>query len=144
MAPAAATSTATAVHADAQAAHTAIGALWEICEFFMCTEPSGYTQSNYLHHTLQDMKQLNASSVKEHFIAAVTELKQLDSSGLLMSTPSKLGLGNTFWHLQHTWVSLQIPRGWPGIRGRQYRSLGAGRVSGVGCTDPSGLAGYQV
>eukprot|EP00775_Hariotina_reticulata_P007167 gene7167-7381_t len=67
----------------------------------MCNEPSGYTHRTY---RLQSVKQLNELSLKEHFIAAVTEVKQLDTNGLLMSTPNRLGLDDTFWRLQHTWV----------------------------------------
>lgn len=69
--------------------------LWEICELFMCTKPEGWTVGTYPGA---------AAAGNEQVVKAVTELKQLDSSGLWLSVPSSTGLGETFWNLRHHWL----------------------------------------
>jgi hypothetical protein len=84
----------TAATADAEAAATA-EPLWEICEFFQCSNPHGYTTATYPGLT---------ATQHELLIKAVTVVKQLDGQGLWLSVPSSTGLGETFWNLRHSWV----------------------------------------
>lgn len=70
------------------------GPLWEICEFFMCPEPAGYTAANY-HPGLQHDT--------HYVIKEVTELQHLGSNSMAMTIPSRWGIGSSIWHLKHTW-----------------------------------------
>jgi hypothetical protein len=81
--------------AAAAAEHIAAASLWEICEFFQCSNPAGYTAGSYPGPQ---------ATQHELLIKAVTVLKQLDTKGLWLTVPSKTGLGETFWNLRHSWL----------------------------------------
>jgi hypothetical protein len=84
-----------AAAAAAAAEHKAAAPLWEICEFFLCSNPAGYTAGSYPGPQ---------ATQHELLIKAVTVLKQLDTKGLWLTVPSNTGLGETFWNLRHSWV----------------------------------------
>jgi hypothetical protein len=81
--------------AAAEEEDTAAAPLWEICEFFQCSNPTGYTAGSYPGPQ---------ATQHELLIKAVTVLKQLDGNGLWLTVPTKTGLGETFWNLRHSWV----------------------------------------
>jgi hypothetical protein len=70
------------------------GPLWEICEYFMCPEQTGYTSANYQPGPQHD---------SDYIIKEVTELQQLDSHSMAMTVPTRWGIGSSLWQLQHTW-----------------------------------------
>jgi hypothetical protein len=70
------------------------GPLWEICEFFVCPEPAGYTAATY---------QLGPQHDTDYVIKEVTELQQLGSHSLSLTVPTEWGIGSSLWRLQHTW-----------------------------------------
>jgi hypothetical protein len=79
----------------AASAAAAAAPLWEICEFFQCSNPDGYTAGSYPGPQ---------ATRHELLIKAVTVVKQLGSTGLWLSVPSSTGLGETFWNLRHSWA----------------------------------------
>jgi hypothetical protein len=70
------------------------GPLWEICEFFLCPEPAGYTASTY---------QPGPQHAEEYIIKEVTELQELGSNILSLTVPTDWGISSSLWQLQHTW-----------------------------------------
>jgi hypothetical protein len=72
------------------------GALWRIAEF-MGSAPPGYTRS-----APPPPQQLVKPS-DTLYIDVVTQVDQLDRTGLYMSVPSWLGNGKSCWRLVHSW-----------------------------------------
>lgn len=70
------------------------GPLWEICEYFMCPDPAGWTAASYQPGPQHDA---------DYVVREVTELQELDSHSMALIVPTRWGIGSSLWQLRHSW-----------------------------------------